>query len=124
MSIKTYRIVVDGQTYMVEVEEVKSDGQAPAGNPVPRTAPAPAPVAAAPASPPASGQAVKAPLQGTVLDIPVKPGEQVKAGDILVVIEAMKMENEIVAPLDAVVDQVHANKGDVVAAGDLLISFR
>lgn len=128
MSIKTFRIVVDGQTYMVEVEEVKSDGQAPAGNPVPRTATAPAPVAAAPApapaSPPASGQAVKAPLQGTVLDIPVKPGDQVKAGDILVVIEAMKMENEIVAPLDAVVDQVHANKGDVVASGDLLISFR
>ena len=79
-------------------------------------APSPAPAAAA--------GGLTAPLQGTVLDIPVKPGQAVKAGDILVVIEAMKMENEILAPAEAVVDQISVNKGDVVRAGDLLLSFR
>ncbi|MCK9176138.1 MAG: acetyl-CoA carboxylase biotin carboxyl carrier protein subunit [Clostridiales bacterium] len=121
MQKKNFRIVIDGVEYFVEVEEVSGN------NPVPAAPVAAAPVVSAapkPAAPKASGNSISAPLQGNVLDVPVKAGDAVKAGDILVIIEAMKMENEIVAPGDGVIDAVHVNKGDNVRAGDPLISFR
>lgn len=127
MTIKNFRIVVDGVEHFVEVEEIKGEQKEAAprrANPraqAPAPAPAPAP-AAAPA--PSAAGGITAPLQGTVLDIPVQAGQAVKAGDILVIIEAMKMENEIVAPGDGTVDTISVNKGDVVRAGDLLLSFR
>ncbi len=127
MSAKTFRVVVDGQTYMVEVEEIKEEaGMAAPSAPSRPLAPAAPPAVKAEAAPSArpSGDTLTAPLQGTVLDIAVKAGDSVKPGDTLVVIEAMKMENEIVAPGDAVIDRIHVQKGDVVASGDLLISFR
>lgn len=127
MSAKTFRVVVDGQTYMVEVEEIKEEaGLAAPSAPSRPLAPAAPPAVKAEAAPSArpSGDTLTAPLQGTVLDIAVKAGDSVKPGDTLVVIEAMKMENEIVAPGDAVIDRIHVQKGDVVASGDLLISFR
>ncbi|NLA82743.1 MAG: acetyl-CoA carboxylase biotin carboxyl carrier protein subunit [Clostridiaceae bacterium] len=128
--MKHFRIVIDGVEHFVEVEEIKDQTQAaparpkqaqaaPAPRPAPAANPAPPPAPAAPAT-----GGVTAPLQGTVLDIPVNPGQAVKAGDILVVIEAMKMENEIVAPSDGTVDRIAVNKGDNVRAGDLLLSFR
>ena len=131
MSIRRFRIVIDGVEHLVEVEELRESGPgktapAPRPNPTPvrapqRAAEAPPPVAPAPA---AAGGDVSAPLQGTVLEVAVKVGDAVKAGDILVVIEAMKMENEIVAPNAGTVKGIHVNKGDNVRAGDLLVSFQ
>ena len=96
----------------------------------PRPAPKPeAPAApAAPAAPkapagPAGAVAVKAPMPGNILDVKVKPGASVKAGDALVVLEAMKMENEIVAPQDGTVATIDVNKGDVVNSGDTLVTL-
>lgn len=123
-----FKVTLNGKTYEVEAEK---------GAPIPETvytapaaAPAPAvevPAAAAPAPAPApapvavSGTVVSSPLPGNVLAIEVNPGEAVKAGQVLVLIEAMKMENEIVAPCDGVVKQILVNKGAVVATGDKLL---
>lgn len=123
-----FRVTLNGKTYEVEAEK---------GAPMPETvytapAAAPAPAAEAPAAPatapapaaaPAavSGTVVSSPLPGNVLAIEVNPGEAVKAGQVLVLIEAMKMENEIVAPCDGVVKQILVNKGAVVATGDKLL---
>ncbi|MEA5151805.1 MAG: biotin/lipoyl-containing protein [Oscillospiraceae bacterium] len=123
-----YRITLKGKTYEVEVERGEAmildeyDAIAPAA-PVPAPiAPAAAPPAApAPAAPTAAGTVVTAPLPGNVLAINVKPGESVKAGQTLLLIEAMKMENEVVAPCDGVVKQLAVSKGALVATGDTLL---
>ena len=109
--MRKFNVTVNGQTYEVEVEEV---GGAPTAAPV-RAA---APVAAAPV---AGGTPVKAPMPGTILDVKVKAGDAVKAGQCLCVLEAMKMENEIPAPKDGTVAQVVVAKGASVNAGDTLI---
>lgn len=125
-----YKITLKGRTYEVEVEHGEAmlideyDAIAPAPAAAPVAAAAPAPVAAAaPAAAPAAvaGTAVTAPLPGNVLEVKVKPGESVKAGQLLVLIEAMKMENEVFAPADGVVKQILAQKGALVATGDTLL---
>lgn len=126
-----YKITLKGRTYEVEVEhgeamlidEYDAIAPAPAAAPV-AAAPAPAAAAApAPAAAPAAvaGTPVTAPLPGNVLEVKVKPGESVKAGQLLVLIEAMKMENEVFAPADGVVKQILAQKGALVATGDTLL---
>ena len=85
-------------------------------------APAAAPKAAAPAGA-AGAVTVKAPMPGNILDVKVAAGASVKAGDVLVILEAMKMENEIVAPQDGTVASVNVNKGDTVNSGDVLVSM-
>ena len=111
--MKYYNITVNGVAYSVSVEETAA-GAAPVA------APAAAPKAAAGA---AGAVAVKAPMPGNILDVKVKAGASVKAGDVLVILEAMKMENEIVAPQDGTIASVNVRKGDVVNSGDLLITM-
>lgn len=121
--MKNYTITVNGTAYNVTVEEGTSN--APASQ-APVSAPVAAPQAA-PAKPaaPASAGSVKvdAPMPGNILDIKVSNGASVKAGDVLVILEAMKMENEIVAPQDGTVASVNVNKGDTVEAGQTIITL-
>ena len=122
-----YKITLKGTTYEVEVEkgEAMILDEYEAKSPVPpapvAAAPAaPAPVAAAPAAV-AAGTPVTSPLPGNIFAIKVKEGDAVKAGDVLIVIEAMKMENEVCAPSDGVVKQIVVSKGALVATGDTLV---
>ena len=125
--MKNLTVTVNGVAYNVTVEE-NTNGAAPvAAAPVaapaaPKAAPAPAaaPKAAAGA---AGAVAVKAPMPGNILDVKVAAGASVKAGDVLVILEAMKMENEIVAPQDGTVASINVNKGDTVNSGDVLVSM-
>ena len=120
--MKYYNITVNGVAYSVSVEETAA-GAAPVAAPAaPKAAPAPAaaPKAAAGA---AGAVTVKAPMPGNILDVKVAAGASVKAGDVLVILEAMKMENEISAPQDGTIASVNVRKGDVVNSGDLLITM-
>ena len=112
-----YKITLNGKTYEVEVEE----GQAMLVDEY--EAYKPAAPAAAPAAPTAvaAGEVVAAPMPGNILKVNCSQGQAVKAGDILVVLEAMKMENEILAPRDGTVAQVVTTKGAVVDTGAPLV---
>lgn len=127
-----YKVTLNGRTYEVEVEAGKamllSEYEAVAPAPVAAAAPAAAPAAAAPAAAaPAApvvtgaGEAVNAPMPGNILKVNVKEGEAVKSGTVLVVLEAMKMENEIMAPKDGTVTQVLVSKGSTVDTGAPLV---
>ncbi len=127
-----YKVTLNGKTYEVEVEQGKAmlldeyeaiapAAPAPAAAPVAAAPAAPAPAAAAPAAVTAAGETVAAPMPGTVLRVEVTQGASVKAGQLLVVLEAMKMENEILAPKDGTVAQIVAPKGTTVETGSPLI---
>ena len=127
-----YKITLNGRTYEVEVEAGKAmlldeyEAIAPAAPAAaaPVAAPAAAPAAAtAPAAPAVTGagDAVTAPMPGTILKVNVQNGQAVKAGQVLVVLEAMKMENEIMAPKDGTVTQVVVSKGASVDTGAPLV---
>ena len=130
--MKTYNITVNGVTYTVEVEEVGATASAPvAAAPVaapaaPVAAPAAAPKAA-PAAPKASGAAgavsVKAPMPGNIMKVNCKAGASVKKGDVLIVLEAMKMENDICAPQDGVVASVEVAQGATVETDAVLVTL-
>ena len=118
--MRHYRVNVNGTSYEISVEEItaeeakKSAAAAPSAQ-----APAPAP---APASAPASEGAttVSSPMPGTILSVSVSAGSTVKKGDILMILEAMKMENEIMAPCDGRVASVGVQQGASVKTGDML----
>ena len=121
--MRTFNITVNGKTYEVEVEEVGAASTAPVSLPEPKAA-APVEKAAAPkAAAPAGAAVVKAPMPGTILDVKVSVGQQIKKGDVLVILEAMKMENEIVADQDGTVASVNTTKGASVNSGDVLVSL-
>ena len=132
----TYKVTLNGRTYEVEVEAGKAIllDEYVAISPMSTPAPAPvvAPVEAAPAAPapaaapaaPVDGQAVEAPMPGNILKVNVSVGQSVGQGDVLVVLEAMKMENEIMAPRAGTVAQVLVSKGSTVDTGAVLVVLK
>ena len=126
-----YKVTLNGHTYEIEVEAGKAifldEYEAIAPAPVAAAPVAAAPAAAAPAAAPAApavtgaGEAVTAPMPGTILKVNVKVGDAIKAGTVLCVLEAMKMENEIMAPHAGTVTQVLATKGGSVDTGAPLV---
>lgn len=122
--MKNYTITVNGTPYNVTVEDANGSAAPVAAASAPAAAPASAPAPAPAAAPAAAGSvSVDAPMPGNILDIKVSNGASVKAGDVLLILEAMKMENEIVAPQDGTVASVNVNKGDTVEAGQTLVSL-
>jgi len=128
--MRKFNINVNGKSYEVEVEEVRdgvaaapvvaSAPAAPKTVSTPKATPAPAPKAA-PVSVPAGANTVVAPMPGTILSINVKAGDTVKKGQILCILEAMKMENEIMSGVDATVTSIAVNQGDSVNTGQVLV---
>lgn len=128
-----YKVTLNGRTYEVEVEAGKAmlldeyEAIVPAAAPVAAPVAAPAPVAVPAAAPapaaaaPVAGVAVTAPMPGNILKVNVTAGQAVKEGDVLVVLEAMKMENEILAPKACTVKQVLVSKGATVDTGATLV---
>ena len=127
-----YKVTLNGRTYEVEVEHGEAQllseyeaiaPAAPAAAPTPAAAPAPAAAPTAPAAPAvtAAGETVSAPMPGTIIDVKVSQGQAVKAGDVLAILEAMKMENEVMAPKDGTVAQVVTQKGAKVDTGSPLV---
>ena len=111
--MKKYRVNVNGTVYEVALEVMDGPAPSPAAS-------APAPAAPAPAPAPAGGEKITSPMPGTILSVNVQNGAAVKKGDILFILEAMKMENEIMAPCDGTVLSVNTTKGSAVESGTLL----
>ena len=128
--MKNLIITVNGVSYDVQVEEVGASAAPRVAQPVapaPAAAPAQAPAAApAPAAKPAGTQGsvkVQAPMPGTILSVKVSVGQQVKKGDTIAILEAMKMENEIPAPQDGTVSSVEVSNGATVETGATLVTL-
>ena len=115
--MRKFHVNVNGTPYEVEVEEIAA-GAAPAA-PVQAAAPAPAPAAAAPVA--AGATSVTAPMPGNILDIKVKVGDMVEANTVVIMFEAMKMENEIFAGAADKVTAINVTKGSTVNSGDVLV---
>ena len=122
--MKNFKVTVDGVVYDVTVEETSNAGAASAPA-VPVQKPAAKPAAAVPGAPAGAkgGVSVKAPMPGSIMQVNVAVGDKVKKGAVLCVLEAMKMENEIMAPQDGVVASVEVKKGDSVTTDALLVTM-
>jgi biotin carboxyl carrier protein len=120
--MKTYKVTVNGSVYEVTVELTNETGfaTAPAAPAASAPSAAPAPAAAPATAAPADGAKVNAPLPGTILSINANVGASVKKGDVLMILEALKMENEVLAPCDGTVKSVSVTKGQSVESGALL----
>ncbi|MGP1449258.1 biotin/lipoyl-containing protein [Filifactor alocis] len=127
-----YVVTINGKQYDVEVEKVSGGykpmsmgAKAAPAAPAP-AAPAPAPAPAAPKAAPVSAgdNTVTSPMPGTILGVKVKEGDAVKAGQLVIILEAMKMENEIVAPADGVVASVAVKEGDTVETDATLVVLK
>ncbi len=111
--MKKYNVKVNGNLYEIEIEEIDA---ASAAQSAPKAAPAQS-------NAPANGEKVTAPMPGNILSVKVSNGQSVKKGDLLMVLEAMKMENEIMAPCDGKIGSLNVQKGSTVNSGDLLCSI-
>jgi glutaconyl-CoA decarboxylase len=130
--MKKFKVIVNGEPFEVEIEEAGTTA-APVAKNAPAAPPAPKPAAPRPAvqtpnvtaAPkafiPAGAGAVTAPMPGSINDVKVKAGDKVSAGDTLLILEAMKMENEITAPVSGTVKEVNVQKGQTVNNGDVLV---
>ncbi len=126
--MKTYKVNVNGHLYEITLEVIDKPASVPAPVAAPAPAAAPAPVAApapAPAAAPAAAgaESINAPMPGTILAVNVTNGASVKKGDVLFILEAMKMENEIMAPRDGVIASVNTTKGSSVDSGAVLCTM-
>ncbi|MBE6607269.1 MAG: biotin/lipoyl-binding protein [Ruminococcaceae bacterium] len=131
--MRKFSVTVNGTVYEVEVEEIGANESAPVAAPkaapapaaAPKAAPAPAaaPAAASKAAAPTSGTPVKAPMPGTIVKVKVSEGQAVKNGDVVCVIEAMKMESDICAPCDGTVGTIVTKSGASVNTDDLLLTI-
>ena len=134
-----YVVTLNGKKYEVEVEKGqatavfagKAEAPAPApaapvaaAAPAAEAAPAPAPAPAAPAAPAGAGDPIKSPMPGTILDVRASVNQAVKQGDILFILEAMKMENEIVAPRDGTITSVTVDKGASVQTDQVIATIQ
>lgn len=130
--MRKFNVTVNGEAFEVEIQEVGGESQAAAA-PVKQAAPAAAPAPAAPKAEAApapkpvkkaaagSGTPLVAPLPGTLLEIKVKEGQSVKYADVAVVLEAMKMQNDVPCGMDGVVTSIQVSKGDSLQAGDVML---
>ena len=114
--MKNYKVTVNGTVYEIGIE-LMSEEEAKASKQAPKVAPAPA-------AAPGAGEAVNSPMPGTILSVNVKAGDAVKKGQVLMILEAMKMENEIMAGADGTVTAVMVNAGQAVEAGAALCTIQ
>ncbi len=124
--MKNYRITVNGTSYDVAVEELAAGAvAAPVSAPAAAPAPVAAPAPAAPAAKSAGAGSIKvvSPMPGKILDIKVKNGDAVKKGQVVLILEAMKMENEVVAPEDGTIASIDTTVGAMVETGDTLATL-
>ena len=131
--MKKFKVTVNGKVYEVDVEEIKEKDEisnitqtATVSQPkVTATKETSQPVSKAEAASSADkdSKVVSAPMPGTILDVKVKEGDRVKRGDVVVILEAMKMENEIMAPKEGVIASIHVSKGSSVNTGDVLVTM-
>ena len=114
--MKIYKIKVNGKTYRVELESIEENGSAPKEekHEEPKKV----------VSQSNDAQPVLSPIQGTVVNVKVKPGDRVKKGDVLLIVEAMKLENEVPSPFDGEVAEVLVTKGQNVAAKDVIVTIK
>ena len=131
--MRKFNVVVNGTAYEVEVEEVAAGTTsampvaAPKAAPVaaaPKAAPAAPKAAPAPAAAPADATVVSSPMPGTIVDVKVQMGQTVKNGDLVAILEAMKMENEIFAPCDGKIVAISTSKGSSVNTGDAIVAIQ
>lgn len=124
--MRKFIVNVNGTSYEVEVEEISgvqnktAVSASPSAPIIPAAPSAPASAPKAATASVTGGESVDAPMPGNILDVKVKQGDTVKSGDVLLILEAMKMENEILAPKDGVVASVNVVKGATVNSGDVL----
>ncbi|OTN77522.1 hypothetical protein A5886_002622 [Enterococcus sp. 8G7_MSG3316] len=128
--LRKFKIAIDGKEYLVEMEEIGAPQQPvvpQASAPVTAVAEPEAPVAATPVTPaapvPTDGEAIHSPMPGTILKVLVNVGDSIEENQPLMILEAMKMENEIVASKSGVVVAIQVNPGDIVNPGDALITI-
>jgi len=122
-TIRRFRITINGKVYEVEAEEIQTTAALPEQT-VPRSvqsAKSAVPTPPTPVSGGAGSSSIEAPLPGLVLDVRVQAGDVISAGQVLIILEAMKMENEIMAAEDGTVQSVTVAKGDNVSVGDILV---
>lgn len=116
--MKKYEIEINGETYRVAVKELAEDAKMTSKEPVQKETVEE--TSTAPQSPTTSGTEVKAPMAGTIVNVQVSAGDEIQEGDVLGILEAMKMENEIIAPADGVVQEILVNANDSVQSDQIL----